>query len=637
MLSDPYSDTATLPNSKMFAPVVDIFLEVEELKKDIAKSEALIIFDQLGQMFIPHSMLMDRLMIHSKSQLTRIREKYDEIDLTKNIVEEFDIRLGGPYGEFLKHSVMPFLHIRLDLLSKAMNGLGCDEELMVEVFSLCSSSDLANLKYGVSAQVNKGVTREKIIGKTKRGSQLQHFFLSVLDTTRDEEGPPDNELALKQMTHIHEIATNIKTRNPHEYLEVILTCSRAQCAAINEAYMKEHNFSLESSILSVFRGMCGRAITLWTMSLTDAVVYQLKSVMDDTTFRDGDDTVLSVARLISLRNKSELPAVEEGYLSVAGEKLSSALDSFMFGNIRSAIFKRFENNYIDDGAEVKMIEYVKTNGGTMYSTFVDGHSIAQMTGFLTDIKAKYSAYLAKNDPNAVSAKNNMSSKVVEVAHESKKGTTFGMMRESSAGTFTVADRQRYKEKFAKLSDFLREQFRAHDYDRSGSLDSVEFWAMMTELDLGLSARDIEDIKVRSDWDSDGHITFEEASHELVDIVMNLMQKQGRDVNQEVDRLSAARDAEDATIDKVPERSSSVDDEYVPPNLQKYLKASFDAYDVDKSGFLDKDEFWKFIRSIFTDAFTDYDIMQMQVISSCYICVVEEFTIQTRCFFRTHLT
>jgi Ca2+-binding EF-hand superfamily protein/oligoribonuclease (3'-5' exoribonuclease) len=624
VLTDVFSETAVLPNSRLFAPVVDLFLEVEELKNKIAQCEATIIHDHMGQMYIPHTQLIDRIMIHSKAQQQRIKDKYNSIDLTMNITDEFATRLGGPYGEFMKHSMMSYLQIRLDLLSAAMTGLGCDEELLVEVVCLCNEYDLADLKMGVSRQMHKNVSKEKIVGKTKKDSQLQKFLLRALEDTRDDESVPvDCAEAHRQMMILHEIATS-KSRNGSEYLDVLMRCSRGQCAAIADAYQKQYQFSLESSIQSVFRGVSGRAVALWSMPLLDACVYEIKAVMDDTTFRDGDDTVLSVARLVSMRDKGELHIIEETYKQKHDENLISVFDNFAYGNIRAAIVRRFENSFIDNGAEMNMNAYVKTNGGTMYSTFEHGHSIAQMTGFLTEMKNKYIEYLSKNASDHKSAKEHVSSKVVENPAENTaglKGAQFGMAKMNSTRTFTAADRQVYRDNFQHMADFMRKQFKSHDYDRSGSLDSVEFWTMMSDLDLGLTAKDIEEIKLKSDWDRDGFITFEEASHELVDVIMNLMELQGKNMRQEITRLAAQEDLEQSVISGTGSLSTdaaAVDprpekDEPLPPNLPRYLKASFDAYDTDKSGYLDRIEFWKFIKSIFTDAFTDFDIEMMQVL------------------------
>ena len=615
-MNDPYSETATLPNSKLFAPVVDLFLEVEELKNKVAKCDAIIIRDYIGQMYIPHSQLIEKMLVHSKSALLRIRQFYDEFDETLKLEAEMNSRLGGPYGEFMRHSVMSFTEIRLDLLSAAMSGLGCDEELIVEVICLCDQTGLKDLQDAVSSNSHRNVSRDKIIGKTKKDSQLQKFFLRALRETRDEEGPPDYALAKSQMMLLHEIATS-KTRNANEYLDILIRCSRTQCAAIAEAYQKEHNFSLESSIQSVFRGICGRAITLWTMPLLDAVAYEIRTVTDDTTFRDGDDTVLSVARLMSLMDKHQLVDIEQVYQRLADESLVSVLDNFAYGNIRSAMYARFEKNYIDGGAEVLMNDYVLKNGGTMYSTFVEGHSIAQMTGFLTEMKNKYSAYLDSEKGHTMVASEHVSSKTVDEGHTSEKD--FGREKLNSSRTFTAADRAKYKEEFLVVSEFLKKQFYKHDFDRSGALDSVEFWTFMNQLDLGLSAKDIEVLKQRNDWDRDGYVSFQEASHELVDTIMTMMELQGKNVKAEVGRLKTLLD-EDEAEEQETATEALVQEEALPPKLPKYLKASFEAYDIDKSGYLDRVEFWKFMRSIFTDAFTDYDIEQMQVRKNAVIFI-----------------
>ena len=156
-----------------------------------------------------------------------------------------------------------------------------------------------------------------------------------------------------------------------------------------------------------------------------------------------------------------------------------------------------------------------------------------------------------------------------------------------------------------MCKFLESRFRLHDADRSGSLEAAEFWDLIQSMDLGFTPHEIEGMQQWCDWNQDGSITYAEAVNELADHVITTIEHNGKSVRAELDRLDSQ---------PLQDRSTAESQGGFAPSLLTYMKDSFENYDTDKSGSLSLQEFWPFIRSIFSYHLTDDDLESLQVYS-----------------------
>ena len=150
-----------------------------------------------------------------------------------------------------------------------------------------------------------------------------------------------------------------------------------------------------------------------------------------------------------------------------------------------------------------------------------------------------------------------------------------------------------------MCSFLERRFRIHDTDRSGSLEAAEFWSLIDSMGLGFTPHEIEGMQEWCDWNRDGAITYSESVHELADHVITTIENNNKSVADELDRLEAEEIGESTSGD-------------LAPTLLSFLRHSFESYDTDKSGHLSLEEFWPFIRSIFSFHLPEDDLSSMQV-------------------------
>lgn len=167
----------------------------------------------------------------------------------------------------------------------------------------------------------------------------------------------------------------------------------------------------------------------------------------------------------------------------------------------------------------------------------------------------------------------------------------------------------FDSKYAAVCNFLSDMFVVFDKDKSGFLESAEFWNILRSLDLGYSDEEIAGMAQWTDWDCDGSISYEEVVNELADSLIAIIEGRGGDVLSDLAKISARIHKEQADIDNMENKGG------LSPTLVQYLKDSFEAYDVDDNGGLGPDEFWKVLNVILVEIINglkDVEIEELRV-------------------------
>jgi hypothetical protein len=106
-----------------------------------------------------------------------------------------------------------------------------------------------------------------------------------------------------------------------------------------------------------------------------------------------------------------------------------------------------------------------------------------------------------------------------------------------------------------------------------------------------------------DWDNDGCISYEEVSGEMTDAIINAIENNinnGKTVAENISELTIlSSQILDENINKscIENNTTIYDtkDKLLPPNLLKYIYDTFESYDTNNTGYLDRNEFWQLIR------------------------------------------
>jgi Ca2+-binding EF-hand superfamily protein len=178
-----------------------------------------------------------------------------------------------------------------------------------------------------------------------------------------------------------------------------------------------------------------------------------------------------------------------------------------------------------------------------------------------------------------------------------------------------------------VGKYLKLKFRELDSTKSGfiSEDSIPEYIESLELvKMGFTDEEEEGVKSWIGADYDGLLSLDGALAELTDMMMSAIDSQrhtsgdnnGLIIQLMTASVTNADGAVSPTKSKInwKSKSFSTDDPSptIPPDLEKYLRDSFEAYDLDKNGVLDEVEFFELI-TVLNLGLEEADIVALKVI------------------------
>jgi Ca2+-binding EF-hand superfamily protein len=167
----------------------------------------------------------------------------------------------------------------------------------------------------------------------------------------------------------------------------------------------------------------------------------------------------------------------------------------------------------------------------------------------------------------------------------------------------------FERKWNMTCEFLKESFAIFDKDKSGYLESAEFWSALRSFQLGYTEDEIAGMVQWTDWDCDGMISYDEVVNELAESVINIIEGRGGNVERELADIKSRIKRESEELYRMESEGG------LSPNLVQYLKDSFQAYDLDDNGSLSAEEFWRVLNVVLVETINglkEAEIMELRV-------------------------
>lgn len=174
--------------------------------------------------------------------------------------------------------------------------------------------------------------------------------------------------------------------------------------------------------------------------------------------------------------------------------------------------------------------------------------------------------------------------------------------------FTAPNKDDFERKWNLTCEFLKESFSIFDKDKSGYLESAEFWSALRSFQLGYTEDEIAGMVQWTDWDCDGMISYDEVVNELAESVINIIEGRGGNVERELAEIKHRIKRESEELYRMESEGG------LSPNLVQYLKDSFQAYDLDDNGSLSAEEFWRVLNVVLVETINglkEAEIMELR--------------------------
>jgi hypothetical protein len=615
----------------------DSIASIEKSRLAIAKYDAEFIHKQAHQTWKNHKLIIEALTSRTKSQLQMAALIYQkaENDGGYNTPVDIEVRdmLGGNYGDFLRLLILSRADMDVELLQSALNSLGCDENLLGDVFCTASNAEIENAQKAWSNKFNSNLS-DKITGKTLPGSSFQKFILGVLSQQRSEDGIVNENDAITQAEAIHKAGIG-SHKDEDTIFSILLKISREQCAAISKVFETKYSMTLHKAIHTAFAGSLARALVLWTSTIPDSIATLYFLAMNSPVVNMEE-----ISHLTARYSKLILNQIANVYETKFEDNLIQKLSTSLNGNFKKAIIAWLTSPSYDNGSEDKIMDMIANHKNSMAEILADKSLCDELFNILTEQEKTLTIMIDKlPDLNEDSSTRNKSlpkgsnhgEKTMEVSPSTASlrdvNVDASAVPEVLAEMGTVSHRKdiSYDEKFKIVCDYLRERFQQDDIDNSGALSHEEFRNTLKRLDVGYTDDEILGIQDWVDWDKDGVITYDEVINELADSVLSAIENLGLDVADKIAELIKWHEEENARLWAEYEawelqQNPAAAAETLPPDLATFLQDTFDAYDVDHDKMLNDSEFWEMMVSTLGLLDGDMAALKVRAINISYMCI-----------------
>lgn len=223
------------------------------------------------------------------------------------------------------------------ILRKAMDGIGCNEELVNEIMCLASNAELRELKASFEGRSDKSLV-DRLRSELKGNHET--LILRLLTKGRGE-GPADEAKARGQATELTNVIKSgssmlggLSNDAQVRVIDIIAGCSVAQAQALKQAY--EHvntgKPSLEATIKAKFSGHLEDALLLLLCDPMDTLCQKIRAATDGIGCNEE-----VVSRIIGGNDKEVVQQIIARYKAKYDIDLRTLIKKETGGNYQNAL------------------------------------------------------------------------------------------------------------------------------------------------------------------------------------------------------------------------------------------------------------------------------------------------------------
>lgn len=288
---------------------------------------------------------------------TRTKAQLDAVDLMYrerygcSLRQYCEDELSGDLEEFLVYTQMEEDECDAHMLREAFEGIGCNENIVVEVCVGRTSERLAAAREYYEKKFDENIMDRL---RSELGSDLEKLCLTLMKGCRnrqaDQEPLSPSFDAASVAADLYKGGEGKWGTDEGAFIDALCSHSQAEMKAICDAYDSAYNCSLEKAIQSEFSGAMEDALIGLLYHPSDLYCRKLKKAMDGMGC--DEDTV---SRILGCNDKKDIHKIAQRYFERYDVQLVDMLSSELYYNYRHACMDYVSTSDVTDGMEDKLI------------------------------------------------------------------------------------------------------------------------------------------------------------------------------------------------------------------------------------------------------------------------------------------
>ena len=322
----------------------------DELKKVldyIATRDAVMIYKACHHVIgRDDDLLIEILCCRTKRQLEACDAAYRNIpqnNRKRSLPAKVGREIGGNYGNFMEYLTLSRAKFNASQLKLAMDGIGCNTDLVNEIFCTLNNSEIQEMKVAYEKKTDKSLSDRL---RSELSGDHQTLILKLLLAGRSEAAA-DEKKARQQADTLYNLTINGKTlfgsfsdNSIKQVIGILVDSSPQQCYCIRTQYeaMHPNKPSLEKTIEKMVSGPLKSAMLYMLREPEDIMCMKLKAAMSGMVTTDEEP----ISRIIG----GSMMHVTQNLLVKFREKYDCDLEQMIQkstgGNYRKALLKYLE-------------------------------------------------------------------------------------------------------------------------------------------------------------------------------------------------------------------------------------------------------------------------------------------------------
>ncbi|GFT77010.1 annexin A7 [Trichonephila clavipes] len=251
-----------------------------------------------------------------------------------DLVEDIQSELGGNFEDLCVALLTPQIVFLADCLNDAVQGLGTDENCIIEILCTHQNREIEEIKACYRQKFNKDL--EEILISDSSG-RFRHLLVSLVSAERDETVEIDFERAERDAQRLFDGGVGKLGADGEIFTKILCTRSMSQLQATFDAYERIGGHSLAAAIRSEFSGDVKDTLLAIVYCIKDRNKFFAKQLKDCLKGIGTDDSAL--VRILVSRSEIDLEDIKEAYLQMFQKDLGEDVAEDTSGDYRKALLR----------------------------------------------------------------------------------------------------------------------------------------------------------------------------------------------------------------------------------------------------------------------------------------------------------
>lgn len=250
----------------------------------------------------------------------------------KDLISDLKSELGGKFKDLIIALMIPTFDFLAKEIHNAIDGIGTNEDTLIEVICTASNAEINNLKMAYHKLFGKDLERELM---SETSGSFRRLLVSLCQGNRNENTFVDVASAQSDAQNLLQ-AGELQVGTDESAFNMIL-CSRSFCQ-LQQVFLEYHRLTgrdFENVIKSEFSGDIENGLKAIVKSVRDKSAYFAKRLHESLAGFGTNDR--SLIRIVSTRCEIDMVDIKNAYMSMYGKSLESDIADDTSGDYKKCL------------------------------------------------------------------------------------------------------------------------------------------------------------------------------------------------------------------------------------------------------------------------------------------------------------